>query len=280
MVVDTTAVATYRPTGAGNQAGTVADIITSVADTQGVDPTAAQADAWHESGMRPTAVGDGGTSFGLYQLHEGGELDDLPGPTLADRIAQADDPATNATQALSVVAGVRATEPTASWGQVFADAERPANKAAYATAINQLIAQARAGKAPWAGAGSDESADNPTSSSSGVSAQDVEAVTQATAAAHTAGFDLGINGPTFDGWGLNPFADADKAAGAVFSKSTSDIVKAFGPILQPISDTFQLISKAFTALEWIIVPTNFLRVIIFLAGSFLLAYGTIRVIKA
>lgn len=45
-----------------------------------------------EGGWGPTySVGDAGTSFGPYQMHEGGALDSLAGPTLADRVTQAQD---------------------------------------------------------------------------------------------------------------------------------------------------------------------------------------------
>lgn len=50
-----------------------------------------------ESGFNPQAVGDNGTSFGLFQLHQGGQLGNLTEQ-------QAFDPATNARTALPSIA--------------------------------------------------------------------------------------------------------------------------------------------------------------------------------
>lgn len=50
-----------------------------------------------ESGMNPRQVGDNGTSFGLFQLHRGGQLNNLTP-------AQAADPATNANAAMPAIA--------------------------------------------------------------------------------------------------------------------------------------------------------------------------------
>ena len=114
-------------------AGSVVDAIKAAAARYGVDPRLALADAQQESGLNPMSVGDQGTSFGLYQLHRGGELGNLTP-------AQAFDPATNADTALAVFAQVQAKNPTASPGQIAALAERPANPAAYAAAVNAIYA--------------------------------------------------------------------------------------------------------------------------------------------
>ena len=108
----------------------VADIV-GVANSYGLDPRLAVADAQHESGLSPTAVGDNGTSFGLFQLHEGGELGNLTP-------AQACDPVTNATVALGVMSQVAKAHPGADPGTIAALAERPANPTAYAQAVDQL----------------------------------------------------------------------------------------------------------------------------------------------
>ena len=45
--------------------------------SQGVDPQRAAAmvgNAWHESSLNPTILGDNGDSYGLYQFNKGGEL--------------------------------------------------------------------------------------------------------------------------------------------------------------------------------------------------------------
>ncbi|HET9690998.1 MAG TPA: transglycosylase SLT domain-containing protein [Acidimicrobiales bacterium] len=112
-------------------AGSVVAAIEAAAAHYGVDPRLALADAQQESGLNPTSVGDGGTSFGLYQLHQGGELGNLSP-------AQAFDPTTNADTALAVFAQVQARTPGASPGQIAALAERPANPSAYAASVNAI----------------------------------------------------------------------------------------------------------------------------------------------
>lgn len=109
----------------------VAATIVAVAQQHGVDPRLALADAEQESGLNPSAVGDQGTSFGLYQLHEGGELGALTPQ-------QAFDPATNAGVALGVMGTVASTHPGADPGTIAALAERPANAGAYAASVDRI----------------------------------------------------------------------------------------------------------------------------------------------
>ncbi|MHB1701316.1 MAG: transglycosylase SLT domain-containing protein [Acidobacteriaceae bacterium] len=107
-------------------------IIDGVAQAKGVTPTTAVADAYVESGLNPKAVGDHGTSFGLYQLHEGGELGNLTP-------SQAFNPRTNANVALSTMGQVQAQHPNWSPGAVAAAAQRPANPGAYAQQVNAEV---------------------------------------------------------------------------------------------------------------------------------------------
>lgn len=117
--------AVQNPANAG-----VVSTITSVAQQLGVDPNLALATAYKESGFNPTAVGDKGSSFGLFQLHRGGELGSLTQQ-------QAFDPSTNARTALSVLANIRGI---GSPGDVAAAAQRPADPAAYAKVVNGYYA--------------------------------------------------------------------------------------------------------------------------------------------
>ncbi|MGH9439267.1 MAG: transglycosylase SLT domain-containing protein, partial [Terriglobia bacterium] len=71
-----------------------ADIVAQVARSMGIDPNLAIATAYQESGLSNAAVGDNGTSFGLFQLHQGGELGSMSP-------AQATNPEANARVALS-----------------------------------------------------------------------------------------------------------------------------------------------------------------------------------
>ena len=86
-------------------ASTPAAIVASTAKSYGIPTWLALDIAQMESGMNPKAVGDHGTSFGLFQLHKGGQLGNLSRQ-------QAFNPATNASVGLSAVrqgylAGVR-----------------------------------------------------------------------------------------------------------------------------------------------------------------------------
>ncbi|WP_211897689.1 transglycosylase SLT domain-containing protein [Saccharopolyspora erythraea] len=117
----------------------IVETITSVAQQHGVDPILALATAYQESKLNPRAVGDNGTSFGLYQLHRGGQLGNHT-PEWAFN------PANNANQALSVMADVARDHPTWSPGQIAAASQRPANKAAYATNVNNWYRQIKSGQ--------------------------------------------------------------------------------------------------------------------------------------
>ena len=48
----------------------VQSMIVNIAQQEGVDPSLALAVAQQESGFNPSAVGDGGNSFGLFQIHQ------------------------------------------------------------------------------------------------------------------------------------------------------------------------------------------------------------------
>ena len=109
----------------------VIDAITQAAQTYGVNPRLALAVAYNESSLNPLAIGDNGTSFGLYQLHQGGELGALTP-------AQAFNPVTNANVALAQIGAVAAANPGLDPGVIAADAQRPANPTAYAAAIDAL----------------------------------------------------------------------------------------------------------------------------------------------
>ncbi len=121
-------------------ARTNARIVAQVAKQQGVDPVAAVATMLVESGGRNTAVGDGGTSFGLFQLHEGGML------TAAGLTAeQAFDARTNATVALRSLAHEFAKgHATRTPGEIAAASQRPADPIGYARKVDAAMDRARA----------------------------------------------------------------------------------------------------------------------------------------
>lgn len=110
-----------------------AAIVAEVAKEKGVDPATAIAAMLVESGGNNKAVGDGGTSFGLFQLHQGGEL---PAGWTPE---QAFDPRANAEVALSVFAQTHASDP----GQLAAAAQRPGDPAGYAAKVDGNLGEAQ-----------------------------------------------------------------------------------------------------------------------------------------
>lgn len=100
------------------------------------DPTLAVATALQESGLDPQAVGDQGTSFGLFQLHRGGELGSLT-PT------EAFDPRTNAAVALQTFERTEAKYGTFNDpGALAAASQRPADRVGYAQAVDSHLQDA------------------------------------------------------------------------------------------------------------------------------------------
>lgn len=110
----------------------VASVISRVARSYNIPPEVALALGMYESGLDPTRIGDQGSSFGIYQLHQGGELGKHD-QRWAFNVEN------NAKQALGVVAQVRAQHPDWDWGSVVAAAQRPADQAAEAAAVNSIV---------------------------------------------------------------------------------------------------------------------------------------------
>lgn len=116
--------------------------VVEVAKEKGVDPTLAVAMMLVESGGDNRAVGDNGTSFGLFQLHDGGML-----TSAGLTPQQAFDPRTNAEVSLGSLAEV--VKRMGNTGEAAAASQRPADPAGYARKVNasmdeaaELIAQA------------------------------------------------------------------------------------------------------------------------------------------
>lgn len=118
----------------------IINTITRVAQKHGVDPALALAVAWQESKWNTRAIGDNGTSFGLYQLHRGGQL--------GNRTPEwAYNPENNANQALSVMAGVARKHPKWSPGEIAVASQRPAYEVRpeYISNVNRWVPQIRNG---------------------------------------------------------------------------------------------------------------------------------------
>ena len=119
--------------GGGNP--TVTNAIARAAQETGVPYNVALAVAMAESGLNPKAVGDGGNSHGLFQLNTAG------GEGAGLTKAQLEDPYQNALIALREFAAVAQANPsiTSDPGAWAAAAQRPADQAAYATRVNNLM---------------------------------------------------------------------------------------------------------------------------------------------
>ena len=150
---------------AGAPAGIIADI-TGVAQSigQSLHMTAPQvtqlertsiATSAVETGgsFNPQSVGDQGTSFGLFQLHQGGELGSLSAQ-------QAYNPVTNSSVAITQIADVQQQQAGLSPGQVAATAQRPASPGSYATDVNNLLTAPTYGFHVGAGAAAQNIAPN------------------------------------------------------------------------------------------------------------------------
>ena len=111
-----------------------AKIVAEVARQKGVDPVTAVACMLVESGGSNAATGDNGSSFGLFQLHRGGELGNMSE-------ADARDPRRNAETALSVFAANQGkySDP----GQLAAASQRPADREGYARKVDAMLPEAR-----------------------------------------------------------------------------------------------------------------------------------------
>ena len=120
--------------GAQSTGNTAVDqAIFSAAQSYGVPPEVLFADAQIESGLNPNAVGDQGTSFGLFQEHEGGEL---------STVANAVNPTYAADLAAQTFKAAQQANPNMTWGQIAAAAQRPADQAGYAAKVNAQLGTA------------------------------------------------------------------------------------------------------------------------------------------
>jgi soluble lytic murein transglycosylase-like protein len=123
----------------------ITQIISQIATSLGIDPAIALATAYVESKWNPNAIGDNGHSVGLFQLHDQGE-----GAGMS--VSQRSDPILNAQIALTQFARVRQQNPgiVNNPGLWAALAQRPADRADYANAVNGYFGQIKSGQMPAA----------------------------------------------------------------------------------------------------------------------------------
>lgn len=107
----------------------IIQIITDEATKLGVPVQLALATAQQESGLNAASIGDGGHSVGLFQLNDQGEGHGMTA-------AQREDPVVNARIALTQIANVMKSQPNLTGGALAAAAQRPADPAGYAQAVN------------------------------------------------------------------------------------------------------------------------------------------------
>jgi len=118
-----------------------AQVIAKVANEFGIDPVLAVATSIVESGLNAREnTGDGGSSFGLFQLHMGGQLPKAWYPGQPDH-AKAFDPELNAREALS---RFRNNKDRYSGAELAFRSQRPANHDAYVKKVDSRFAEARA----------------------------------------------------------------------------------------------------------------------------------------
>ena len=126
-----------KSTAKAGTAAANAQIVAEYARKYGVDPVLAVAMMLKESGGRSRAVGDNGTSFGLFQLHKGGML-----TSAGLTPEQAFDPATNANVAMKALKHF-AKKTGLSGGALAAASQRPADPQGYARRVDAAMDQAR-----------------------------------------------------------------------------------------------------------------------------------------
>ncbi|MHB8188947.1 MAG: hypothetical protein ACYDHP_00675 [Ferrimicrobium sp.] len=119
----------------------VGSILTQVAAQDGLNRCLVWATAWRESEWNPFAVGDLGSSYGVFQLHVGGELGSLAPSTVLE-------PAANALVAGEQLAHWAHIYPDGNPGDVAALAQRPADPSAYAAVVNYWFAKCENGWQP------------------------------------------------------------------------------------------------------------------------------------
>lgn len=118
----------------------IAQLIAQHARRTGADPYTLLATAIVESGLNPRAVGDNGTSYGLYQMHVGGA-----GGSSHESAKRYLDPLTAIENRARHFRG-------GAGGRFAASVQRPADPGGYASKVDAVIAELRAGKRPEAAA--------------------------------------------------------------------------------------------------------------------------------
>ncbi len=119
----------------------VQTVISQIATYYQIPTCLALAMGWEESKWNVNEVGDNGTSYGIYQLHVGGELGNIP-------ISLAYNPWINALISLGHVSNIYHGNPHQDLGSIAAQAQRPYNPVAYANAIDTYITKCNAGLPP------------------------------------------------------------------------------------------------------------------------------------
>lgn len=114
----------------------IAQLIIQSAKQTGADPLTMLATSIVESGLNPSAVGDNGTSFGLFQHHIGGA-----GGRTRKSATRFHDPKTSVSERARAFRGGKG-------GRFAASIQRPADAAGYARKVDATIRQLRAGKLP------------------------------------------------------------------------------------------------------------------------------------
>lgn len=200
----------------------VTDVAHRLAQQYGVDPNRlaqiAVATMHQESGGNAQAVGDNGTSFGLFQLHQGGELGNLTPE-------QAFDAETNATVAITVMAQVLKANPNASPGRIAAMAQRPADPTGYAASVDSAV--------NGGSLGATITGNNPDSSVPGPDGSKIETINGRTVVVTP---DQTVNAIDPTGAGLNDALMAHIRASNPAMAGMQDMVSAYGMLTKTLRD--------------------------------------------
>lgn len=120
---------------------TIGDIISYVARLYHADVLMCECTVWVESRFNWLAIGDDGTSGGLFQDHIGGELGNHP-------LSYALNPLNSCLLSISELAACEHQHPNWPVGRVAAAAQRPANQSIYAELVQAAYDAVNSGKPP------------------------------------------------------------------------------------------------------------------------------------
>lgn len=178
----------------------IANIIVQQARKTGADPLTLLATAIVESGLNPRALGDQGTSYGIFQMRVNGA-----GGTTHEQARRYYDPLLSAENRARHFRG-------GSGGAFAASVQRPFDPSGYARKVDAVIAQLKAGKHPASIALKGGTLNAPVATSGGMRAPSGDGGSSSRQAAIGLIFD---NDPVFNAAAQREWAVAPSVASAI-----------------------------------------------------------------